>query len=236
MEIMENIFNFGRENNYVIALGILTLAWLGLRLVKIILHCSVYFSSPKADFVKFADGGFALITGGAGGIGKAMAFELAQRGIKLYLIDFNGKLLDQTVAELSAKYPELEIKSKTMDLTQLTIKSNYENFKKEIDSMKIGILFNCAGIAEYKVFRYCSNKHEELVSMTDLNCTIPGLLYHSVLPQMIQRKNGLMLIMASASSLSCQPLVPYYGSTKAFALQLSKSLQVLQVPLTYNFT
>ena len=28
----------------------------------------VYFSPPKTDFVKYADGGYAMITGGAGGI------------------------------------------------------------------------------------------------------------------------------------------------------------------------
>ena len=43
---------------------------------------------------------------------------------------------------------------------------------------------------------------------------------------MIERKNGLMLVMSSASGMSPQPALPVYGSTKSYVLQLSRSLQV----------
>ena len=36
-------------------------------------------------------------------------------------------------------------KSKTIDLTELTDEKKYDAFRKEIQAMKIGILFNCAG-------------------------------------------------------------------------------------------
>ena len=35
--------------------------------------------------------------------------------------------------------------SKTMDLTELTDENKYDAFSKELQAMKIGILFNCAG-------------------------------------------------------------------------------------------
>jgi len=39
----------------------------------------VYFRPASFDFNYHADGGFALITGGAGGIGKQCAIEWAER-------------------------------------------------------------------------------------------------------------------------------------------------------------
>ena len=53
----------------------------------------VYFSPPKTDFVKYADGGYAMITGGAGGIGKSFADQFGKLGIYLSLVDFNEPLL-----------------------------------------------------------------------------------------------------------------------------------------------
>ena len=104
----------------------------------------------RADFVKFADGGFvsdfdffclidcmnddesffagsvtngkvandwtkptkALITGGAGGIGKQTAIEFAKLGIDLYLMDYNGTMLDKTVNEIKKSYPKIKVKCK----------------------------------------------------------------------------------------------------------------------------
>jgi len=166
-----------------------------------------------------------MITGGAGGIGKSFADQFGKMGINLFLVDFNKSLLDTTKKELESKYPNILVKSKTIDLTELTDEKKYDAFRKEIHAMKIGILFNCAGIAEYKVFRFCANTHKELVSLCNINMIAPTLLYHAVLPQMVERRNGLMLSMASASNMSPQPLLPTYGATKSYIYHLSACLQ-----------
>ena len=85
-----------------------------------------------------------------------------------------------------------------------------------------------------------NNTHEQLVSLNEVNSTIPGknrnyssfkvikvLLYRAILPQMVKRRNGLMLIMASASAMSPQPVMPAYGATKSYVLQLSQALSLI---------
>ena len=67
----------------------------------------VYFFPPKTDFVKYADGGYAMITGGAGGIGKSFADQFGKLGINLFLVDFNEPLLKATKQELESKYPNI---------------------------------------------------------------------------------------------------------------------------------
>ena len=60
----------------------------------------------------FSYSGKALITGGAGGIGKQTAIEFAKLGINLYIIDYNGTLLDKTVEGIKTAYPSIQVKSK----------------------------------------------------------------------------------------------------------------------------
>ena len=88
---------------------------------------------------------------------------MAQRGINLYLIDFNKELLTETVADLSECFPKIDIKSKVMDMTKLRNEDEFNEFREEMNSIKIGILFNNAGIAEYKLFRYTENTHKEII-------------------------------------------------------------------------
>ena len=122
----------------------------------------VYFKSCKFDFNHHADGGYALITGGADGIGKACANLLAQRGINLYLMDINTTLLQKTVNDLQVKYPKISVKSKVMDLTKLKDEKVFSELEAEISDLKIGILFNNAGIAEYKPWRFVENSHKDI--------------------------------------------------------------------------
>ena len=56
--------------------GVAFIALVSIRLVQIARTCLTYAMPARADFVKFADGGYALITGGAGGIGKGETLTL----------------------------------------------------------------------------------------------------------------------------------------------------------------
>jgi len=57
----------------------------------------------------------AIITGSGNGIGKALAFELAAEGAKVFLVDVNEQKLADTLAELHAKGHEA--KGATIDLS-----------------------------------------------------------------------------------------------------------------------
>ena len=57
---------------------------------------SLYYFSRDFDFKSVAEDGYALITGGADGIGRQCALYFAKRGINLILVDFNEKKLDET--------------------------------------------------------------------------------------------------------------------------------------------
>ena len=203
------------------------------RLLLILRLCWSYWFPSRVDYVKFADGGFAMITGGAGGIGKASAYEFAKMGIDLFLVDVNQKLLSQAKAELQRAYPNIRVKTTVVDLTKLSDEKFYDDFCSKVDEVKIGILFNNAGMSEkvdsssdMKFVKFEEKTHDELVLINKLNVIAPTLIYKAVLPQMLKRGNGLMLAMCSAAGLCPTSLMPLYGSTKSYLLQLSSSLQV----------
>ena len=50
-----------------------------------------------------------MVTGATDGIGKAMAFELARKGLSIVLISRSQEKLDASAAELRAKYPKVEV-------------------------------------------------------------------------------------------------------------------------------
>ena len=103
-----------------------------------------------------------MITGGAGGIGKSFAEQLASRRIDLFLIDFNQKLLSKTVTEIKEKYPKIRIKSKIMDLATLKNEDSFNLFAESIRNVKIGILFNNAGIALFRPLQFSTFKQNEI--------------------------------------------------------------------------
>ena len=51
----------------------------------------------------------AVITGATDGIGKAMAFELAKKGLNIILISRTKERLLESASEIKAKYPIVEV-------------------------------------------------------------------------------------------------------------------------------
>lgn len=131
---------------------------------------------------------------------KATAIEFGKLGIDLFLMDYNGTLLEKTVAELKKQFPAINIKSKAMDLSTIIDEKVYIELSGELDKLKIGILFNCAGIAEYKVFRFCDNTHKELTTMNNINASVPLLLYKAVLIGVATLNTQLFVLVYSPCS------------------------------------
>jgi len=86
----------------------------------------------------------AVITGGASGIGRALAGELGRRGARLVLADLNASLLAETVASLTRS--GCEAAGTTLDVT------DFEAVKRLVDDTfsaygSLDFIFNNAGIS-----------------------------------------------------------------------------------------
>lgn len=163
----------------------------------------------------------AIITGGASGLGYAIATEFVRRGISVILIGRNLERLQEAEKKLGEN-----CQSFSFDLTELDkIESLVEEIEKKAGS--IDILVNNAGIHLKKPMLEVSN--EEFQKVIHTNLTAVFALSREVGKRMVKQKSGCILNISSMAAKYGIPQVIGYtaaktgieGMTRAMAVELS---------------
>jgi len=163
-------------------------------------------------------GEYALITGGSSGIGKAIANELARKGLNIILVARRLDELQQAAHEIK-KQNNVEVVCLSADL--LT-EAGMQTVKKETEKYKVGLLVPAAGLEENGAFE--KNNLEKELRVIKLNVSVPMELTHHFLKNMIARKKGGILLIASLSGHMPNPYFANYAGTKAYVLNFGASL------------
>ena len=168
-------------------------------------------------------GKVAVITGAAGGVGKATVKRLASEGCKVVLIGRNRKSLDKVAEVIQEKKNVLAIKA---DLTKEgEVVSAAEQTISKFET--IDILVNNAGIISDPIpFQLMTEEQWNLLVNTNLFGTFR--MTKAVLPFMLKNKNGSIVNISSLLGIRAIPNVPLsiYGVTKAGIIMLTKSIAV----------
>ena len=168
-------------------------------------------------------GKVAIITGAAGGVGKATAKRLASEGGKVVLIGRNRMSLDKVADEISEKKNVLAIKA---DLTrEADVIGAAEQTISKFE--KVDILVNSAGIINDPTpFHLMTEEQWSILISTNLLGTFR--MTKAVLPFMLNHKRGSIINISSLLGIRAIPNVPLsiYGVTKAGIIMLTKSVAV----------
>ena len=157
----------------------------------------------------------ALITGASAGLGVEFARQLSKRGHRLVLVARRKERLDALARELgNARAVAIDL-SVTGSANQLI--ADVESAGEQVD-----ILINNAGFGLRGHF--AEQDPSRLRQMIDLNCGTLTELCRAVLPQMIERRSGAILNVASTAAFQPGPGMAVYYATKAFVLSLSEAL------------
>jgi uncharacterized protein len=89
-------------------------------------------------------------------------------------------------------------------------------------SLAIEILINNAGFGQYGEFPQVDTQRS--LDMVQVNCAAVVHLTRLFLPDMIQRKRGDVLILASTAAFQAVPYISTYAATKAFDLLFAEGL------------
>ena len=135
----------------------------------------------------------ALITGGAGGIGKATARLFWEEGAKVMLVDLNEEDLKQATEEAGASNADYVVADVT---NSEEVKRYVEKTKKRFG--KIDVFFNNAGI-EGMVKPITEYPEEEFQKEMDVNVKGVWLGLKYVIPEM--NKNGSIIITSSVAGM-----------------------------------
>jgi 2-keto-3-deoxy-L-fuconate dehydrogenase len=150
----------------------------------------------------------ALVTAAAQGIGRATAELFAAHGADVLATDTNTAALAQLqqcrTAKLDVLLPD--------EITRIVA-----------DAGEIDILFNCAGFVASGSLLECTE--EQWALSFDLNVRSMFRLIRAVLPQMLARRRGSIINMASvASSIKGVVNRCVYSATKGAVIGLTKSV------------
>ena len=157
----------------------------------------------------------ALITGASAGLGVEFARQLSKRGHALVLVARRKERLEELAKELgNARAVAIDL-SKANATAKLL--ADLEAAGEEVE-----ILVNNAGFGLIGRFAELDAKRER--QMIDLNVGTLTDLCRAVAPQMIKRKSGAILNVASTAAFQPGPKMAVYFATKAFVLSLSEAL------------
>ena len=162
----------------------------------------------------------ALITGGSGGIGLAMAEQLAAQKTDLILTARSGSTLERIARDLSAKNG-VQVIPVPLDLAKLDAPGELVD---EIGrrGLEPGILINNAGYGSYG--KFVESPVQEQLDMIRLNVNALVELTALLLPGMVARRSGRIMNVASTAAFQPGPLMAVYYATKAFVLHFSEAI------------
>jgi len=162
-------------------------------------------------------GPWAAVTGAAQGMGAAFAADLAGRGLAVLLVDREKGLLADRAAELRAT--GAEVRELVVDLAEPGAAERVLDAIAEVD---LGLLVGNAAVGYVGAF--LDQTLDEALAQLDVNCRATPVLVHGLLPRLVSRGRGGIVLLSSLSALRGAPLVTAYAATKAWNLILAESL------------
>jgi 3-oxoacyl-[acyl-carrier protein] reductase len=161
----------------------------------------------------------AVVTGGARGIGLAIAGRFMTSGAEVSLWDMDTAALDAAVKRLA---PIGKAHMTTVDVTDAGAVTAAAN--AAIGQMgKVDILVNNAGIAGASKMTW-EYTPEEWRKVIDIDLTGPFLCSRAIVPGMIAQKYGRIVNTASIAGKEGNPNAAAYSAAKAGLIGLTKSL------------
>ena len=166
------------------------------------------------------EGQVAVVTGGASGIGKAVASRLAQEGAHVVLADQDEAALESSLRDLRSQG---SVSGLPLDVT------DESGVREGLESVvtrhgRLDVMFNSAGIAgstATNITDYDTDTFERVVRVNQLGSF---LMTKYAVKQMLKRDYGRVLLMASIAGKDGNPGMVGYTSTKAAVIGLVKGV------------
>jgi len=165
-------------------------------------------------------GKWALVTGASAGIGVALATQLAAGGAHLVLTARRRERLEELSLKLSTAHG-IQVEVFAADLAQLDAPEKLYGFVRQ-KGIALDLLINNAGFGQYGELTQVETQW--LLDMVQVNCTAVVHLTRLFLPDMIARRRGDVLIVASTAAFQAVPFISTYAATKAFDLSFAEGL------------
>jgi len=164
---------------------------------------------------------YALITGAAKGIGRAIAFELALRNYNLILADMDADSLSATANELRSSY-SIDVQALHIDLSESNAMEQILQSTQPFQE-SLSMVINNAGYGLNGAFESLSL--DEQLNIIDVNIRAVVKISHHFIPLLKTFSKAYLLNVASTTAYQSVPYLNIYASTKAFMLSFTRGLR-----------
>jgi 2-dehydro-3-deoxy-L-rhamnonate dehydrogenase (NAD+) len=175
----------------------------------------------------------AIITGGARGIGFAIAQRLASEGAHVVLFDQLEETLSQAVASLQGAGCSAE--AHVLDITdEMAVQSAIDRVAAQ--QGRIDVMVNSAGIVGPTATPVITYDYASFRKVVDVNLNGAFLMTKYVMPHMQQRRYGRVLLISSIGGKEGNPGMAGYAASKSGVMGLVKGIgkEYAQEGITVN--
>jgi NAD(P)-dependent dehydrogenase (short-subunit alcohol dehydrogenase family) len=166
-------------------------------------------------------GKVAIITGSSRGIGQAIAEEMADHGAKVAISSRNIGPCEDVAAGINAKQPGAAIAVASSLSSKESLQNLIDETRKAFGKVDV-LVCNAASNPHYGPMATITD--EQLRKTLDHNIVAQHWLIQMVVPEMIARKSGSIIIVSSIGGLRGSPILGAYAITKAADIQMTKNL------------
>jgi uncharacterized protein len=161
----------------------------------------------------------ALVTGASSGIGAALAREAAKDGHDVVLVARRREPMEALAAELKTAGAEV-----TVVAADLAKAGAADALMKTVDErgLVVDTLINNAGLGD--MGRFDQSDPEKISAMLQVNVVALTELTRLLLPKMVARRRGRIMLVASTAAFQPGPGMAVYYATKSYVLSLGRAL------------
>ncbi len=160
----------------------------------------------------------AIVTGAASGIGLATAIRLSSEGVKVALLDTNEEGLQTAKSELAGEAMTIQSDIRSEESVQAAIAQVLDTFGQ------IDIAVNAAGIVGQTNTKIVDVPVSDFRKVYEVNLQGSFILAKALLPHMMKRNYGRILLIASIAGKEGNAGMVSYSATKAGVIGLVKSI------------
>jgi uncharacterized protein len=161
----------------------------------------------------------ALITGASSGIGAALAREAAGDGHDLVLVARRREPMETLAAELKAAGAGSTVIA--ADLSKVGAAAELMG-QVEARGIALDMLINAAGFGDSG--RFDQADPERIAAALQVNMAALTELTRLVLPQMVARRRGKIMLVSSTAAFQPGPEMAVYYASKAYVLSFGRAI------------
>jgi NAD(P)-dependent dehydrogenase (short-subunit alcohol dehydrogenase family) len=166
-------------------------------------------------------GKVAIITGSSRGIGRAVAEALADHGARVVISSRKAEACQEAADAINAKHPDAAIVVPANISSKEALQNLVDETRAQLGRIDI-LVCNAASNPYYGPMGGISD--DQFRKILENNVIANHWLIQMVAPEMLDRREGSIIIVSSIGGLKASPVIGAYNISKAADFQLARNL------------